>query len=106
MTNVIDARDIFATKRHAPIKGFKNYGAYRDTVEYSQLLSEEVADITLDILEYHGIDISNDQIINDFAFINMFVQAAVDRSLGLSNELCTVMDDTIKDWESTEVKVE
>lgn len=96
MSNVINAEHLFF-REGTKIHGFKNYGAYRDTVEYSNLLSEEVLNISLDILDYHGINVEDEKLIDDFTFINMFTQAAVDRALGLQNDMCDEMDIIIAD---------
>jgi hypothetical protein len=101
MSNVINAEHLFLSEG-TKIHGFKNYGAYRDTVEYSNLLSEEVLNISLDILDYHGINVEDEKLIDDFTFINMFIEAAVDRSLGLKNEICDEMDLIIADMKKDE----
>lgn len=107
MSNVINAEHLFTHENNnARIHGFKNYGAYRDTIEYSNLLSEEVLNISLDILDYHGVNMEDEKLIDDFSLINIFLQAAVDRTFGLKNEMTEVMDDMIAEMKKEDKECE
>lgn len=91
MTNLIDAKNIFELKKEADTKGLK-FAAYRDTVEYSTEVATEITYTILDILAYHGFDETNTKLLDDIVFINMYIQAAVDRQLDLENPLIEDMD--------------
>jgi hypothetical protein len=106
MTNVVDATHMFDSVKKSPVKGFKNYGAYRDTVEYSEELSLEAINLCLDILEYHNIDTDNQKLLDDFSFINIFVNAAIDRQLGLENPVLEEMDQVVMEWKTDSEEVE
>ena len=91
MTNLIDATGLFELKKEAHTKGLK-FTAYRDTVEYADELSDELLYTMCDIMQYHGFNLDDKVLADDFAFINMFIQATVDRQLGIENPMIKDMD--------------
>tara|TARA_B100000497_G_C7669657_1_gene404048 strand:- start:815 stop:1144 length:330 start_codon:yes stop_codon:yes gene_type:complete len=106
MTNVVDATHIFQLNQKSPVEGFKNYGAYEDTLKYSEELSMDVINLCVDYLEYNNIDTDMDKLVDDFSFINIFVNAAIDRQLGLENPVLTEMDEVIEEWKKESEEVE
>ena len=61
MNNLINAKELFELKREANSKGLK-FSAYRDTIEYSNELSNELLYMLCDVLCYHGFDVSSKKI--------------------------------------------
>lgn len=106
MTNVVDATQMFQLNRKSPVEGFKNYGAYKNTVEYSEELSMDVVNLCIDYLEYNNIDMDIDKLVDDFSFINIFVNAAIDRQLGIENPIISEMDEVVLEWKQESEEVE
>ncbi|NDB28200.1 hypothetical protein EB169_04135 [archaeon] len=99
MNNLINAKELFELKREANSKGLK-FSAYRDTIEYSNELSNELLYMLCDVLCYHGFDVSSKKITDDLSFINMYIQAAVDRQLNIENPLIEDMDFCIEEMKN------
>lgn len=106
MTNVIDATHVFELKSEANKKGLK-FAAYRDTIEYSNELSNELLYTMLDILMYHGFEVEeNSKLCDDLSFINMFIQAAVDRQFDIENAMIEDMDFCISEMKNNSKEME
>ena len=96
MGELVDARDVFAVRKHINAKDLEGIQNYMKAEEYARNISHSLMENIIDAIDQSGFSISDKKTLDDLTFINMAITATLDRQLGVNNRFYQHLGKMIK----------
>lgn len=106
MGDLVDARDVFAVRKHINAKDLEGIQNYMKAEEYARNISHSLMENIIDAIDQSGFNISERKMLDDLTFISMAITASLDRQLGVNNQFYEHIGKMIKKIKSEIVKTE
>tara|TARA_B100001094_G_scaffold295956_1_gene317774 strand:- start:33244 stop:33555 length:312 start_codon:yes stop_codon:yes gene_type:complete len=86
MGDLVDAKNIFEIRKFINAKDLEGIQNYIEAEEYGRSISHSLMVNIIDAIDQSGFNITEKRMLDDLTFINMAINATLDRQLGVDNQ--------------------